>query len=99
MVGLGRRCLVVPPADLRWLILSLPTFEALAATGRRLFVLTEGPFVPLFLLTPAAPEVLVRSSSRDETRSAVGDAHCGEAVVLCSLLEAASLVRAAGIPL
>ncbi len=99
MAALGRRCLVVPPADLRGLILSLPAFETLAASGRRLFVLTEEPFVPLFDLTPAAPEVLVRSSSRDETRNTVGDAHCGEAVVLGPLLEAASLVRAAGIPL
>lgn len=97
MVGLGRRCLVVPPDDLRGLILSLPAIAALAASGRRLFVLSEEPCIPLFALSPAAPEVLVRSSRRDDTVDAVAGAYCGEAVVLGALLEAASLVRAAGI--
>lgn len=95
-----RRCLVVTPAaDLGRLILSLPTLEALAASGRRLVVLTEGTSVPLLRLAPAAPEALVPSSSGAETRSAVGAARCGEAVVLCRTLEAAWFVRATGIPL
>lgn len=93
----GRSCLVIPPEGLGGLITALPSLEALAASGRRLEVLTAGAEVSLLALSAVAPRPLPRSASRSETRDAIAAAGCGEAVVLSAPPGAAALAWSARI--
>ena len=79
-------------------VMALPVLEALAAAGRRTFVLARPHLGPLLELCPAVAGVVTRHAEDDATVAELRRGGFDEAVLLPNSFRSAWLTRQAGIP-
>jgi heptosyltransferase-2 len=93
-----QRTLVVAPNWVGDTVMALPVLEALAESGRELYVLAKPHLGPLLDLVPYVAATVERAASNAETIERLRAAHCAEAFVLPNSFRSAWFPYRAGIP-